>query len=469
MTATSAVVRSLALGSLVLLAGSCCPGVRPQPTVPVAPPTPPVPPPPPPEPGALNRGVVEMQIAGVPVIYKRRPGNDVVVVDFRLRGGCRNLTADDAGIEMLALSVGADGGTASMDENQLAARLESLGAVIGVDPDRDYSTISLGTVRQTFADSWTVFDDVLRNAAFPDDQVALHKERQIASIRQISDNPDRLVGQLANQSAFVGHPYLNRQIGFESSVGPLDAARLRTYWRNLITRDRLLVVVVGDLDEAELRAKLEGTLSALPAHGAAGPYEATPPPALALSEAGVEFTARDLPTSYVLGLFQGPPATSPDFAPLVMAVRILSNRFFEEVRTKRNLSYAVSARLFNSFANFGQIYVTAQDPRATLEVMFTETRRLQEEPVSARDLQDQINLYVTGYFMDLQSNAAQADLLGHWEIVSGGREYADQMLDRLREVTAEDVQRVARQYVRHFRFGVVGPQPRYDAALYRAH
>ena len=462
-------LRLLLVASLLGLAGSCCPAVQPEPTLHVPPPDVQQQPPPPPEPGALNRGVVEFEIAGVPVIYKRRTGNDVVAVHFRLRGGCRNLTADDAGIEMLALGVGTEGGTATLDENALAARLESLGAAIVPDPDRDYSTIALSTVRQTFADSWAVFDDVLRNAAFPDDQVALHKERQIASIRQIADNPDRLVGQLANQSAFVGHPYLNRQIGFESSVAPLDAARLRAYWRGLVTRDRLLVVVVGDLEEAELREKLQGTLSALPAHGPNGPYEPTPLPALAMPEPGVEFTARELPTSYVLGLFQGPAAISPDYAPLVMAVRILSNRLFEEVRTKRNLSYAVSARLFNSFANFGQMYVTAQDPRTTLGVMFDEVRRLREEPVSARDLRDQINLYVTGYYMDLQSNTAQADLLGHWEIVAGGREYADQMLDRLRAVTAEDVQRVSRQHLQHFRFGVVGPQPAYDAALYRSH
>lgn len=422
----------------------------------------------PPEPGALNRGVVEFEIAGVPVIYKRRPANDVVVVDFKVRGGCRNLTEQTAGIEMLALSVGTAGGTTSMTEDQLAARLEGLGSGISADPDRDYSTVGLRTIKQSFAEAWTVFDDVLRNAAFPDDQVALHKDRQIASIRQIPDNPDRLVGQLSNQVAFVGHPYLNRQIGFVPSVEPLDAARLREYWHDLLTRDRMLVVVVGDLEENELRAKLQGTLSALPEHGSHGAYQETPPAALGLNSANVEFQAQTLPTSYVLGIFEGPPATSPDYAALTMGVRVLSNRFFEEVRTKRNLSYATSARLFNSYANYGQIYVTAQNPRAALEVMFHEIQRLQDEPVSARDLQDQINMYVTGYYMDLQANEAQADLLGHWELVAGGREYADQMLDRLRSVTAEEVQRAARRWVHNFRFGVVGPQDAYDAALYRS-
>jgi zinc protease len=453
---------------LVALLGACCPHVASTPTLHPVPPEPTPPTPAPPEPGALNRGVVELQIAGVDVIYKRRPANDIVVVDIKVRGGCRNMTRQDAGIETLALTVGTEGGTATLDKDQLAARLEGLGSSVVASPDRDYSTVGLRTIKQTFGDAWAVFDDVLRNPTFPDDQVTLHKDRQIAAIQQIPDNPDRLVGQLSNQAAFQGHPYLNRQLGFVDSVEPLDAAKLREYWRGLLTRDRMLVVVVGDLEEADLRAKLEATLSALPAHGARGPWADAPPPALGIGSAAVEFHAQELPTTYVLGLFDGPPAPHADYAPLVMGVRVLSNRFFEEVRTKRNLSYAVSARLFNSYANFGQIYTTAQDPRATVGVMFQEIQRLRDEPVSDRDLQDQINLYVTGYYMDLQTNDAQADLLAHWEIVAGGREYADQMLDRLRAVTAADVQRVAREYLQHFRFGVVGPQVRYDAAFYRS-
>lgn len=455
---------------ILLIAIASCAGERPRRTLPTPPPAPPPPAPvAPPPPGALNRGVVELDVGGVNVIYKRRPSDDVVVVNVLLRGGTRNLTRETSGIEMLALTVGTEGGTTHLDEDQLAAKLEGLGSQIGGDADRDYSAITLSTIRQNFAEAWDVFDDVLRNPAFPDDQVALHKERQLTAIRRMPDEPDEFVGQLAAEAAFEGHPYLNRQLGFEASVAPLDAAGLRGYWRGLVTRDRALVVVVGDLDESVLRSKLEVTLGALPEHGPAGAWADLRPPALPIRTADVRFDARDLPTTYVLGMYAGPPATSPDFAATVMAARILSNRFFEEVRTKRNLSYAVSARLSNALANYGHIYTTAQDPRATVGVMFAEIERIQNEPVSDRDLQDQINLYLTGYYMDLETNAAQAGLLGHWEVVAGGREWADQMIERLKAVTVPEVQRVARQYLARFRFGVIGPQARFSEAFYESH
>ncbi|MBI2898355.1 MAG: insulinase family protein [Deltaproteobacteria bacterium] len=455
---------------LLVLVVACCAGERPRRTLPPPPPAP-APPAPvaPPQPGALNRGVVELEVAGVKVIYKRRPNDDIVVCNLLLKGGSRNLTRESAGIEMLALTVGTEGGTTRLDKDQLAARLESLGSQIDGNADRDYSTITLSTIRQSFSEAWDVFDDVLGNAAFPDDQVALHKERQLTLIRRIPDEPDEYVGQLAAESAFEGHAYLNRQLGFEASVAPLDAARLRRYWRELVTRDRALVVVVGDVDESVLRAKLEATLGALPETGPGGPWADQRPPVLPIDRAAVRFEARELPTTYVLGMYAGPPAMSPDYAPLVMAVRILSNRFFEEVRTKRNLTYAVSARLANSLANYGHIYTTAQDPQRTVGVMFDEVERIQNEPVSDRDLQDQINLYLTGYYMDLQTNAAQAELLGHWELVAGGREYADQMIERLRAVTVPGVQRAARQYLARFRFGVIGPQARFSEPFFRSH
>ena len=53
-------------------------------------------------------------------------------------------------------------------------------------------------------------------------------------------------------------------------------------------------------------------------------------------------------------------------------MEILSDRLFEEVRTKRNLTYAVQAGLSQRAANYGILYVTAVDPANTLPVMLAE-------------------------------------------------------------------------------------------------
>jgi hypothetical protein len=62
---------------------------------------------------------------------------------------------------------------------------------------------------------------------------------------------------------------------------------------------------------------------------------------------------------------------------------VLGTRVWEEVRTKRNLSYAPAARGTNFFANQGFLYVTTVLPDSAVKVMLGEVKRLQNEPVPA--------------------------------------------------------------------------------------
>ena len=59
--------------------------------------------------------------------------------------------------------------------------------------------------------------------------------------------------------------------------------------------------------------------------------------------ADTKLEERALPTNYVRGYYSAPSPSNPDYAALTVATRILRERLFEEVRTKRNLTYAVSA------------------------------------------------------------------------------------------------------------------------------
>jgi len=52
-----------------------------------------------------------------------------------------------------------------------------------------------------------------------------------------------------------------------------------------------------------------------------------------------------IPTNYILGVAPGPARSHSDYPAFSLATRILSERLFEEVRTKRNLSYAVDAAI----------------------------------------------------------------------------------------------------------------------------
>jgi zinc protease len=139
---------------------------------------------------------------------------------------------------------------------------------------------------------------------------------------------------------------------------------------------------------------------------------------------------------------------------------------FEEVRTKRNLSYAVFAGVQNARANFGSVYVTAVDPDVTLRVMLAEVRRVQDEPIDPERIGQSINTYLTQYFMGQESNMNQAARLGVYELTGGGWERSESFISRIRAVTPAEIQRVARRYFKNFTFVVVGDPAKIDRKLF---
>ena len=131
-------------------------------------------------------------------------------------------------------------------------------------------------------------------------------------------------------------------------------------------------------------------------------------------------------------------------------------RLFQEVRGRRNLTYAVHAPLVDRGIVAGGLYVTTVAPDEVLRIMREEVTRLQTELIDARALPEMVGLFLTDYFLDNETNAAQADFLARAQLYKGNYEAADGFVRSLREVSNEDIRRVARQYMRNMHWAYVG-------------
>jgi zinc protease len=129
---------------------------------------------------------------------------------------------------------------------------------------------------------------------------------------------------------------------------------------------------------------------------------------------------------------------------------------FAEIRTRQNLTYDVHAPFVDRAATVGGLYVTTVAPDTTLKLMRAAVVDLQQgmlDPVGLEQLEDQ---FITEYFLDNETNAAQADFLARSQLYEGDYREADRFVAELKSVTPADVQRVARRYMKGFRFAYVG-------------
>jgi zinc protease len=405
--------------------------------------------------------VSEFDVNGLKVLVKRREGSQTVAVQLYIRGGVENVTATNAGVEAFMLNVASEA-SATYPRDRMRKELARMGTVIGESVNYDYSALAMAATRTNFDKSWDIFADVALNPAFTKEDVDLVKTRLVASLSDDTDEPDTYLQRLQEKVAYAGHPYLNRPEGTAETIGKLTAEDLRAYHKGIMQTSRLLLVIVGDLDAAQLKPRIAATFGKLPK----GDYKAPALPQLTFDSSTVDVTSRELPTNYIQGLFTAPPITSPDIYPMYITSSLLRDRVFEEVRVKRNLSYAPDAFLKTQAANIGGIYVTAVDANQSVRVMLNEITRLQREPISKDDITAVVAQFLTTYYIGQETNAAQAASMAQYELIGGGWRNSLLFLENLRAVTPADVQRVAQKYMRNIRFVVLGNPKQIDKNVF---
>ncbi len=405
--------------------------------------------------------VTEFDVNGLKVLVKRREGSQTVVAGLFIKGGSRNITAANAGIEDLMLDAASEA-SVSFPRERLRTELSRMGTSISSGVNYDYSVLTLASTRPNFDRSWEIFTDVALRPTFTAEDVERVRNRLVLSLRDDADTPDSYLQVLQARVAYAGHPYVNDPRGTAAVVARLTAEDLTRYHKQMMETSRLLLIVVGDLDPQLVRQRIAASFGKLPR----GDYHPTALPELSFPASTVEVTERDLPTNYVQGVFTAPSLAAPDVYPMRVAVSILQNRLFVEIRAKRNLSYAPEAFLWNQGSNLGGVSVSSTDANQSTRIMLDEIGRLQREPISPDELKGTIQHYLTRYYLEQETNAAQAGELAQAELLGAGWRSATVYMEKLGAVTAADVQRVAQKYMHNIRFVVLGNPKSIDRKIF---
>ena len=386
------------------------------------------------------------------VIHRKVTANNVVAANLYLLGGTRQVTAQNAGIELLLLEA-SEHGTRKYPKELLRRKMASLGSAIIVAPAEDWTVLGLRTNVAGFDSTWMILADRVMRPTLDTTDVEFVRTQLVSAVRQRRESPDALVEYLADSVAFPGHPYGLPVTGTDESLARISLAELRRYQAEQTVTSRMLLVVVGNVERERIERLVRATLAQLPRGSYAWTTPAAPSDTL---RATVVVEPRQLPTNYITGYFPGPPATSPDYQVLRVAAAALSGRLYGEIRTRRNLTYAVNAPFVQRALSAGGLYVTTVAPDTVLSIMRAEIADLRRDRISEAGLEQLVQQFITEYFLDNETNSDQANFLARAQLYRGDWRAADRFVDELRQVTPEDVRRVAAKYMRNVRFAYVG-------------
>ncbi|MFP5354645.1 MAG: M16 family metallopeptidase [Gemmatimonadota bacterium] len=403
---------------------------------------------------AADTGTETYVSGGIRVIQRHAPG-DIAVANLYLLGGVRQVTFENAGIEPFLLEA-SERGTRSYSRDRLRRAMSRLGTGIVTDADPDWTVFGIRATRATFDSTWAIFASRLMHPTLEPAEVELVRQQFLLGVSQRRDSPDALLEYLADSVAFAGHPYAIPPSGTEASLSRITVGDLRKYHSEQVVKSRMLLVVVGDITRAKVERLIGQTLARLPA----GRYAWTLPDTLPRTKALSFSVDRALPTNYILGRYAGPPAGTKEYYALRITAAVLAGQLFSEIRSRRNLTYAVDAPFMERAIASGGMYVTTVQPEVTVDLMRQQLAALRTGTINEEGLGRLIQQFLTQFYLDNETNANQADFLARSYLFEGDIRAVERFEAQLRAVTPQDIQRAAQRFIRDVRWVYVGDAKR---------
>jgi zinc protease len=384
--------------------------------------------------------------AGIPVLFRRKPGTPIASVGVYVVGGALEEPADSAGLTLLTARSTLKG-TTRRTASQIAEDSEMLGGSISASAGSDSFGWSFSVPQGRLAEALELLGDVVQNAIIPDDAFETERTVALANVAMLRDDMYRYPMRLATSLAFAGHPYGRPVMGTEESVGKLSAAAAREWHRTRALESAVVIGVVADVEAqtaADLVARQFQKLKLKRAVQVARPVWPN------ATETALEL--RDKAQTAMALAFPGPSRSDPDrfAASLIGTVASgLGGRFFDELRDRQSLAYTVHAgasekRFAGIFASY--IATSPDKEEVARNGLLAEFEKLRSEPVTEEELSQAKEYTIGSHAISQETGGSMlAEMLDAWMFGSGLHEITEYDA-RVRAVTAEEMRAVARRY-----------------------
>ena len=353
-------------------------------------------------------------------------------------------------------------GTTSRSARDIAQTIDSIGGQLDAFTAKEYASYYVKVLDEHLPVAIALLSDMIIRPALAPADVAKEQGVILEEITMVEDAPDDLVHEIYAQQFWSKHPLGRPILGTPETVGSFASDGLRKYFDRTYVAPNLIVAAAGNLEHARFRDLVERSFADLASHGPSEPTEA---PAIT---PGVVARHKDIEQNHLcLGSRAYPQAHADRYALYLLNTILggsMSSRLFQHIREERGLAYAVFSNL-TTYSDTGTITIYAgcavDKTDEVVSLALAELKGLREYPVAVDELRRAKDHLKGSLMLGLESTSSRMSHLARQEIYFRQRFSLDEMLKAIENVTADDVQRVARDL---FVDGglvatVVGPKP----------
>lgn len=400
---------------------------------------------------SAQNNTVEFTVNGLKVIL-RQTQKETLVMSMYFRGGSSNYNSANAGIESLALSGAIGCGNSKYSADDFNDQTDEYGLHLDGDAKNDYGIIKLSCISRYTDEAWKLFSSAISSPVFESQKFNLLKEQKIDELKAGLSAPDARLKRLAQEFAFAGTSYENNPDGTVANLVSLNRDAVKDYYYNtLLNKNRMFLVVAGNISRKDIEKKIEQDFSEIPAKkyipaNIKSPY---------FSQETFKIESRPMATNYLCGILNAPCLNDPDYPAFRFAVAILNSVLFDVIRLDKHLSYATYAAMSEGRISYVTMYASTSQPKETVRAMRSILYDVKDNLYPVRLIESIRKHELLSYKRQQEVMSDIADELGDAEIM-GDWKLAENLAERMNQVTAASVKEVINRYAGYITWAYIG-------------
>ena len=389
---------------------------------------------------------------GIAVLTEHMPGLRSVTAGIWVRRGSRHESAELNGICHF-IEHAVFKGTRLRSARDIAVETDRLGGHLDAYTTHEMTGFTTKVADTALSQAMDLLADLISNPRFEQEDLEREQKVILEEMKMVEDTPDELLGELFNAAYFPNQP-LGRPIeGTRETVPTFDHKTTVAFHAREFSYSNLVVAAAGNVNHDRLIELVGRSFNGCESGAGSRPRTleggGRPRPAAPIM---IE-QKNELEQAHLVLATPWPSALNEErYAASLLASVIgggTSSRLWQKIREERGLVYSVGAAgsAFSDIGVFNVYAGTSPDQLdEVLELSLKELREVVRNSVTEEELRIAKDQAISSILLGLESSSARASTLARQEIIHGRRISPDDVIEKLRKTTIEQLQEVARTY-----------------------
>jgi zinc protease len=376
----------------------------------------------------------------------------LINIALTVRAGKYLEPAGKEGLAELTGSMLRRGGTRNLSAEELDERLDLLAAQVSSQIGDTSGSASLNCLADNLDQALPLFVEMLREPRFQEDRLRLAKEQTLQEMGKRNDDSADIESREWNVLLY-GEDHFTNRFATAASVASISRDDLLAFHSRTFHPANMVAAVSGAFSREGMIRKLESAFASWPFEKPAVPAV---PAEISPAAPGLYRIEKDVNQGRVSIGLPTVRREHPDADALTVMNEILggsgfTSRIMKTVRSDEGLAYSAFSSLALGVEYPGRFQAAFQSKSQTVayagQLVLTEIRKIREAPVSRVELATIQKGLIESFPSSFESGARAMSVFAWDEFTGRDPAYWSSYRDRVRAVTPEDVQRVARTHL----------------------